>query len=602
MKRGDGTLDQHGNWAFVMRAFTKTEKAAKYGLFLLDCLVGAAYVGFIVSFPVVVVRLLQQPLFSILITIGIIFAVTVIGYALGILDTRLQDALAQYTFAFRFDYIPVFSALIFNWRQSDIDSVKGKTVIDQAYESIYNGGNDGIEAIVDNTFQVIRNSIQVVVVAAVLGYFNPWLIVIVLAINIAEYGLQRVANRWFARHKAEENQITSYQSYFTRLLLKRSSGKDIRLFNMLPLLHHHLLTLGNGVVNWQRRYSRVTTAVGIAQVAINALGMLGTLLFLIQSQTVSIENIIVFITAMQVLNTRFTTIRQAYAEIGRNLSYATNFRAFLGYAQPTERALGLPDIGQIRNLQLRDVSFAVSDTTLLHYISLNLTAGHPLAIVGENGAGKTTLIKLICGLYTPTSGQITINDRPRAAWTNASLLERMAVEFQDDILLHFTIAENIALVVPRKIDYAKVNEVLQAVGMADFVQHLPQGVQTMLGNELDPNGISLSGGQKEKLLFARVLYKDADLNILDEPTAALDPLAEKQFYALASQQLQNKMVIFISHRLGSLTLQSQIMVLKNGRIMGVGTHADLLQSCQYYKKLWDAQKSLYAVGEQNEKD
>lgn len=595
-------MHSYGDWTYIMRLFGKQRRAAKILLFLIDCVVGAAYAGFVVSFPALVVHLIQQPILPGLSTVLVILAIALVGYGLNILDTHLQDGLTQFTFDFRFDYIPVFSGLIFNWRQADIDSVQGKAVIDQAYEAIYNGGNDGIGAVVDNTLQAVRTSIQVIIVALVLGYFNPWLILIVAAINLVEYALQRIANAWFAKHKQEENQIASYQSYFTRMLMKRSSGKDIRLFNLFPLLHQHFTVLADGIVAWQQRYTRVTTLVGGLQVAVNALGILGTLLFLIQSQTVSIENIIVFITAMQVLNARFTTIRQALSEVGRNLSYAASFRAFLGYAQPLEPTPNLPAIDQIQSVRLQDVSFAVGSATLLHHVSLALAAGQSLAIVGENGAGKTTLIKLICGLYPPTAGTITINGQPRTAWSTASLRDRIAVEFQDDILLHFTIAENIALVVPEKIDCDRVDRMLQEVGMLDFVQHLSHGVRTMIGNELDPDGISLSGGQKEELLFARVLYKDADLNILDEPTAALDPLAEKQFYALASAKLKDKMVIFISHRLGSLTVQSQIMVMKDGRIIGLGSHAELLASCTYYRQLWEAQKTLYAAGDQNEEN
>lgn len=186
-------------------------------------------------------------------------------------------------------------------------------------------------------------------------------------------------------------------------------------------------------------------------------------------------------------------------------------------------------------------------------------------------------------------------------WTPAAIQRRLAVEFQDDVILHFTIAENIACTTPEKIDLDRVKAVLDEVGLGAFVAGLPQGVQTFIDNELADDGIQLSGGQKEKLLFARVLYRQADFNILDEPTAALDPLSEKQFYDLIDEKLVNKTTIIVAHRLGALAVRNvKIFVMKDGTVVAAGTHHWLLENSADYRALWEAQRSMYVGGGDHE--
>lgn len=173
----------------------------------------------------------------------------------------------------------------------------------------------------------------------------------------------------------------------------------------------------------------------------------------------------------------------------------------------------------------------------------------------------------------------------------------MTIQFQDDVLLHFTIAENISCTDLKNTNYQKVNEVLRKVHLLEFINTLPNGIETYVGNELSSNGVLISGGQKQRLLFARVLYKQADLNILDEPTAALDPISEKHFYQLIRSELSTKTVIFVTHRLGSFVKKGKIVVMSQGEIIAIGTHDDLLLNCKLYRQMWQAQRSLYTVGD-----
>lgn len=162
------------------------------------------------------------------------------------------------------------------------------------------------------------------------------------------------------------------------------------------------------------------------------------------------------------------------------------------------------------------VDYQVNKTPILHDVNLSIAPGELVAIVGENGAGKSTLIKLLCGLYVPTGGSVVLDGQAIADWTPAAIQRRLAVEFQDDVILHFTIAENIACTIPEKIDLDRVKTVLDEVGLGAFVAGLPQGVQTFIGNELADDGIQLSGGQKRNCyLLAYCIVKPTSIFLMN---------------------------------------------------------------------------------------
>ena len=275
-------------------------------------------------------------------------------------------------------------------------------------------------------------------------------------------------------------------------------------------------------------------------------------------------------------------------------SYLSTYEDFI--AQPSMAYDGtLPiekrDDGQYE-FAFHDVSFSYPGTDLpvLEHVTLSFAVGEKTALVGRNGAGKTTLIKLLCRLYEPTSGYITLNGIDIRKYSYKEYTQAFSVVFQDFHLFSLPLDENIAA--GTEIDEAALQSSLAKVGLTDRVQQLPQGVRTRLYNN-NGSGVDLSGGEAQRTAIARALYKDAPFVILDEPTAALDPIAEAEIYKQFSQMTAGKTVVYISHRMSSCKFCDRIIVLDHGRIAEDGTHDTLLANHGIYANLYETQAQYY---------
>ena len=275
-------------------------------------------------------------------------------------------------------------------------------------------------------------------------------------------------------------------------------------------------------------------------------------------------------------------------------SYLSTYEDFI--AQPSMAYDGtLPiekrDDGQYE-FAFHDVSFSYPGTNIpvLEHVTLSFAVGEKTALVGRNGAGKTTLIKLLCRLYEPTSGYITLNGIDIRKYSYKEYTQAFSVVFQDFHLFSLPLDENIAA--GTEIDEAALQSSLAKVGLTDRVQQLPQGVRTRLYNN-NGSGVDLSGGEAQRTAIARALYKDAPFVILDEPTAALDPIAEAEIYKQFSQMTAGKTAVYISHRMSSCKFCDRIIVLDHGRIAEDGTHDTLLANHGIYAKLYETQAQYY---------
>jgi len=275
-------------------------------------------------------------------------------------------------------------------------------------------------------------------------------------------------------------------------------------------------------------------------------------------------------------------------------SYLSTYEDFI--AQPSMAYDGtLPiekrDDGQYE-FAFHDVSFSYPGTNIpvLEHVTLSFAVGDKTALVGRNGAGKTTLIKLLCRLYEPTSGYITLNGIDIRKYSYKEYTQAFSVVFQDFHLFSLPLDENIAA--GTEIDEAALQSSLAKVGLTDRVQQLPQGVRTRLYNN-NGSGVDLSGGEAQRTAIARALYKDAPFVILDEPTAALDPIAEAEIYEQFSQMTAGKTAVYISHRMSSCKFCDRIIVLDHGRIAEDGTHDTLLANHGIYANLYETQAQYY---------
>lgn len=244
-------------------------------------------------------------------------------------------------------------------------------------------------------------------------------------------------------------------------------------------------------------------------------------------------------------------------------------------------------------IEFQDVSFTYpgSSKKALDHISLKIQNGEHLAVVGRNGSGKTTFIKLLCRLYDPDEGEILINGESIKQYSKESLLKLFAPVFQDFSVFAFSVAENLSA--SDEYDSEKLNLALDEADIFERVEKMPQKEKTFLFKSLDKNGVDISGGEQQKIALARALYKDSPVVILDEPTAALDPIAENEIYSRFNSFTENKTAIYISHRLSSCVFYDRVAVFDKAKLVETGTHKELLDKDGKYAALWNAQAQYY---------
>lgn len=284
------------------------------------------------------------------------------------------------------------------------------------------------------------------------------------------------------------------------------------------------------------------------------------------------------------------TLHRQSLEISRVREYLEVKEIFVFEEGATLKA----DPQKAYTLELQNVSFrypgAQEDT--IKNLSLKINAGEKLAVVGLNGAGKTTLVKLLCGFYDPTEGRVLLNGKDIRPYNRRDYYEHFSAVFQKSFLIAGTVAENIAQT-DGEPDMERVISCAERSGFADKAEALPKGYETKLEKTVYTDAAELSGGEMQRLLMARALYKDAPVMILDEPTAALDPIAENDIYQKYNDLTRGRTSVFISHRLASTRFCDRIILLENGVIAEEGTHEQLMNKNGRYAELFEVQSRYY---------
>lgn len=246
-------------------------------------------------------------------------------------------------------------------------------------------------------------------------------------------------------------------------------------------------------------------------------------------------------------------------------------------------------------IEFRDVCFRYpgAQKDVIHHLNLKVQAGENIALVGVNGAGKTTLVKLLCGFYRPDSGQIYINGKEISAYPARTYRALLGAVFQDRMLMAASVEENVACCREEEVDREKLWRVLRQADIEEKIRSLAKQEKTMVTNFLEQDGILFSGGEIQRIILARALYKDAPLLLLDEPTSALDPMAEYEIYAGFDQLVAKNLAVYISHRMSSCRFCERILVLEQGRIAEEGNHEALLAKNGIYARMWNLQAKNY---------
>lgn len=381
------------------------------------------------------------------------------------------------------------------------------------------------------------------------------------------------------------------------ILANYNSGKEVRLYKEQALIEkeatEELLTKGETIL---RETSQKSAAASSYIAIIGALVGFGVYVFIGVKGLLGlfdIEALIRYTGAFMQIITGVTSIAVTFgknAELVPNLEYYFKIMDTKPEMQYGDREIDLTNV----DIEFRDVYFkypgAKSDT--LKGVNLHIRAGERLAVVGRNGSGKTTFIKLLCRLYDADRGEILVNGINIKSLSRACCMRLFSVVFQDFKLFSLSVADN--LTSGETADPIKLRQSLYEADVLERVERMAKKEETTLYKDIDKDGVEVSGGEAQKLALARALYKDAPVVVLDEPTAALDPVAEHKIYQQFNAFVEGKTAIYISHRLSSCRFCDTIAVFKKGELVGAGTHDDLLADEDgEYSRLWNAQAKYY---------
>lgn len=466
------------------------------------------------------------------------------------------------------------------------------------------GNSEATEAVWTTISELLTNSICFAVYLSVLSKADPVLILVTLAATLCSYFFSKNCSEWEYRHQEEREQYDKEIYYWFQDLDNEHLGKDIRLFHMKPWLdevyQNSMRLLSDFFAGSKRKYLEADLLALVLSFLQNGIAY-WYLLNMTLEQKLSASEFLLMFTAINGFNTWVTGILSGLNTLHRQSLDITIVREFIEYPEPFAFEDGKPlslQKGQDCELRMEHVSFrypqAKEDT--IHDMNLVIHPGEKLAIVGMNGAGKTTLIKLLCGLYDPTEGRVLLNGQDIRQYNRRDYYRLLSAVFQEFSVMDITVKENVAM--EEQADEKRVWRCLELAGLREKIESLPRGLETHLGRNVFLDGTELSGGETQRLMLARALYKDGALLVLDEPTAALDPLAENDIYNKYREMSAGKTSIFISHRLASTRFCDRILLLENGRIAEEGTHEQLIQKGGQYAALFEIQKKYYKNSEE----
>lgn len=399
----------------------------------------------------------------------------------------------------------------------------------------------------------------------------------------------------FSNHTSMENRLFYL---LNGVFLNHKVAKVIRIFHMEDMLFENGKKEMKTEDAFFKKWGDVEDGQAVSAAAVNSIFSISTYLLTavkFLAGAITVGGFTQYVGAMNRFGAGFKNYSDSMAKVKKICSYMKQFMEFMAMEGEHEKG-SIPVEKRLDGeyeLAFEDVSFHYpgSEDMILKHVNCRLNMKDKMAVVGRNGAGKTTFIKLLCRLYEPTEGRITLNGVDIRKYNIEEYRDLLGVVFQDFNLFAFPVKDNIAA--GYEYDEEKMKKCIRQAGAEEAIGKMPKGADTLLYKELG-DGVELSGGEAQKIALARALYKDAPLVILDEPTAALDPLGEAQVYAGFDEMVKDKTSIYISHRMSSCRFCNDIIVFDEGKIVERGSHEALLEKEGQYYKLWNAQAQYYA--------
>lgn len=473
---------------------------------------------------------------------------------------------------------------------------------EKAHQSC-NSNEQATEHVWQTLTTLLKNVGGLIVYLMILSRIDWLLLIVVIATCFAGFFVSRYTSNWRYAHRDEEEKYYQKKSYLRHKAESVELAKDIRIFGLQNWLNEMLDQIHNLYLDFSLRCERVELFADVTEVMLTMLRNGIAYIYLINmalNEGLSVSEFLLYFTAVTTFTTWVMGILHDVSALHKESLDISRLREFLCYPEPFKFEDGedIP-ISENYELILENVSFRYpeAEKDIIHRLNLIVRPGEKLAIVGLNGAGKTTLVKLLCGLLNPTEGRVLLNGKDIRDYNRRKYYDLFSAVFQEYSVLDVTVAEEIAQTIT-DIDYDKLSDCIEKAGLSSTIKQLPNGLETHIGREVYLDGVLFSGGQTQRLMLARALYKNGPILLLDEPTAALDPIAENDIYTKYSEMTNGRTSLFISHRLASTRFCDRIIYIANGGIKEEGTHESLMALDGEYAKLYDVQSRYYQEGKE----
>ncbi len=483
---------------------------------------------------------------------------------------------------------------------TDFKNTEDRKFLDDSQTSfrcVENSGN-GVENIFVRLFEKTGGIFALAGFTAIISTLNIFVLLFLVA-NVAVTYFTAFAVRKYEHSKKDDVSDKDRRSnYLYNVMYDFSYGKELRLYNLRERIGNMYAHFRKQRLDIHRSVKWREFAIGLLDITLSIVRegiVYAYLIYLVFEGRIGIPDFTMYFAAIAGFSKWLNELISNVANIrGENLSIC-DFRNFIGKRDTMDTDNPRPIPAAPYTIEFRNVSFKYpsSDEYVYKNLNLKIAPKQKLAIVGHNGAGKTTFVKLLCRLYDVTDGEILLNGINIKEFDKQEYYKLFAAVFQELRILAFSAAENIALTESGSIDRARVQYALDNADIAEKVASLPKGMDTALQKILDDEGVELSGGQNQKITIARALYKNSAIMALDEPTAALDALAEHNIYMSFNKMVEDKTAVYISHRLASTRFCDIIAMFEKGELVEYGTHDELLAKGGKYAEMFNVQAQYY---------
>ena len=439
--------------------------------------------------------------------------------------------------------------------------------------------------------------------AGMLSGLSPWILVLIVVSAVVSSLVGAWCNRWDSKNRHKWWALDLKMEYLAQNMSSYQSAKDVHLYSMAPWLRK----LYDRELKERMRYTaRLMANFYVWGVSYSAAAMICEgasylyLIYCVCTGQMSAADFVLYVGILIGFTNWCYSLEDCFKSLHEIALYVEEDRKFRGKLA-REKEEGKEALvwekGHIPEIVFRDVTFRYEGAKepVIKHLNLTMKPGENLALVGLNGAGKTTFIKLLCGFYDPTEGEILVDGVNRSRYTKESWIRCFSGVFQETGLFPLTLREN--LMPEGKEDSRRVKECLELADLKEKLEKLPEGLDTLFGAGVLEGAADFSGGEVQKLMLARALYKQAPFLVLDEPTAALDPLAESELYEKYYRLSKEKTTVFISHRLASTRFCDRILLLENGKVTESGTHRELMEKQGSYAAMYRLQSKYYQQAE-----